>query len=148
MTTPTLSVHVTAPYVVALPTGVSVTALESTPGSTSPTAAAQAARLALLLGLGFVLLFFPPESVRGALAAWAMACLMVTYTAYNAQGMMRQSWGSMLGGTELQRSHSKNIEVQFDDWMYLMNDRVMPNKAVMRKFWVRLGKVTLTFVNR
>ncbi len=36
-------------------------------------------------------------------------------------------------------------EVQFDDWMYLMNERVMINKAVMSKFGVRLGEVTLAF---
>ena len=36
-------------------------------------------------------------------------------------------------------------EVQFDDWMYLMNERVMINKAVMSKFGVRLGDVTLAF---
>jgi Protein of unknown function (DUF3833) len=37
------------------------------------------------------------------------------------------------------------IEVQFDDWMYLMDDRVMLNKAVMSKFGIRLGEVTLSF---
>lgn len=36
-------------------------------------------------------------------------------------------------------------EVQFDDWMYLMDDRTMLNKAVMSKFGVRLGEVTLSF---
>ena len=40
------------------------------------------------------------------------------------------------------------IEVQFDDWMYLMNDKVMLNKATMRKFGVRLGEVTLSFSKR
>jgi hypothetical protein len=37
------------------------------------------------------------------------------------------------------------IEVQFDDWMYLVDDRVMLNKAVMSKFGFRLGEVTLSF---
>ena len=36
-------------------------------------------------------------------------------------------------------------EVQFDDWMYLMDDRTMINKAVMSKFGIRLGEVTLAF---
>jgi Protein of unknown function (DUF3833) len=36
-------------------------------------------------------------------------------------------------------------EVQFDDWMYLMSERVLLNKAVMSKFGVRLGEVTLSF---
>ncbi|MDO9194898.1 DUF3833 domain-containing protein, partial [Rhodoferax sp.] len=31
-------------------------------------------------------------------------------------------------------------EVQFDDWMYLMTDKVMLNKATMGKFGVRLGE--------
>ena len=40
------------------------------------------------------------------------------------------------------------IEVQFDDWMYLMNDKVMLNKAKMSKFGFGLGEVTLSFVKR
>ncbi len=39
-------------------------------------------------------------------------------------------------------------EVQFDDWMYLMDDRVMLNKAAMSKFGIFLGEVTLSFVKR
>lgn len=39
-------------------------------------------------------------------------------------------------------------EVQFDDWMYLVNDKVMLNKATMSKFGVRLGEVTLSFTKR
>ena len=39
----------------------------------------------------------------------------------------------------------KVYEVQFDDWMYLMDDKVMLNKAVMSKFGFRLGEVTLSF---
>jgi hypothetical protein len=42
----------------------------------------------------------------------------------------------------------KVYNVQFDDWMYLMDERVMLNKAVMSKFGVRLGEVTLSFVKR
>jgi hypothetical protein len=42
----------------------------------------------------------------------------------------------------------KVYEVQFDDWMYLMDNRVMLNKAVMSKFGIYLGEVQLTFVKR
>ena len=42
----------------------------------------------------------------------------------------------------------RTYEVQFDDWMYLMDQRVMLNKAVMSKFGFRLGEVTLSFVKR
>jgi hypothetical protein len=37
------------------------------------------------------------------------------------------------------------LEVQFDDWMYLIDERVMLNRATMRKFGVYLGEVQLTF---
>ena len=39
----------------------------------------------------------------------------------------------------------RTINVQFDDWMYLIDDRVMLNKAAMSKFGVYLGEVTLAF---
>lgn len=39
-------------------------------------------------------------------------------------------------------------EVDFDDWMYLMDDQVMLNRSVMSKFGVRLGEVILTFRKR
>ncbi len=42
----------------------------------------------------------------------------------------------------------KVYEVQFDDWMYLMDERVMLNRATMSKFGVRLGEVTLSFMKR
>ena len=42
----------------------------------------------------------------------------------------------------------KVYEVQFDDWMYLMDERVMLNKAVMSKFGIRLGEVTLAFTKK
>jgi hypothetical protein len=42
----------------------------------------------------------------------------------------------------------KVYEVQFDDWMYLMTDKVMLNKATMSKFGIKLGEVTLSFTKR
>jgi hypothetical protein len=39
----------------------------------------------------------------------------------------------------------RTVEVQFDDWMYLMDERVMLNKAAMSKFGIFLGEVTLAF---
>lgn len=41
--------------------------------------------------------------------------------------------------------NDKVYDVQFDDWMYLMDERVMLNRAVMSKFGIRLGEVTLAF---
>jgi hypothetical protein len=39
----------------------------------------------------------------------------------------------------------KVYEVDFDDWMFLIDDKVMLNKARMSKFGVELGNVTLSF---
>ncbi|WP_394212973.1 DUF3833 domain-containing protein [Psychrobacter piscatorii] len=38
----------------------------------------------------------------------------------------------------------KTYKVNFDDWMYLINDDVMLNRSVMTKFGVELGSVTLS----
>ncbi|MEP6965289.1 MAG: MFS transporter, partial [Polaromonas sp.] len=62
---------------------------------------------ALLLALGFGLLFFPPAGVRNApvaLNAWAGVMLILTYAAFSALSVSHQSWGAMLGGNESQRS--------------------------------------------
>lgn len=42
----------------------------------------------------------------------------------------------------------KVYQVDFDDWMFLMNDRVMLNRSSMSKWGFDLGEVTLTFVKR
>jgi Protein of unknown function (DUF3833) len=42
----------------------------------------------------------------------------------------------------------KVYEVQFDDWMYLIDNKVMLNKATMSKFGIKLGEVTLSFTKR
>jgi len=39
----------------------------------------------------------------------------------------------------------KTYEVQFNDWMFLMDANTMLNKATMSKFGLRLGEVTLSF---
>lgn len=38
----------------------------------------------------------------------------------------------------------KTLGVQLDDWMYLQND-VLINRAVMRKFGFRVGEILITF---
>ena len=40
--------------------------------------------------------------------------------------------------------NDKTVKVNFDDWMYLISDDVMLNRAVMSKFGVKLGSVTLS----
>lgn len=59
---------------------------------------------ALVLAMGFALLFFPLVSAPSALVVWASLMLMVTYAGYSALSVSHQSWGAMLGGDEGQRS--------------------------------------------
>lgn len=42
----------------------------------------------------------------------------------------------------------KVYHVDFDDWMFLMDDKVMLNRSYMSKWGFNLGEVTLTFVKR
>jgi hypothetical protein len=39
----------------------------------------------------------------------------------------------------------KVYNVDFDDWMFLMDDKVMLNRSFMSKFGIELGQVTLSF---
>ena len=59
---------------------------------------------AVVLALGFAMLFFPLVKSPGALVVWASVMLMVTYAAYSALSVSHQSWGAMLGGNEAERS--------------------------------------------
>lgn len=38
--------------------------------------------------------------------------------------------------------------VNFDDWMFLMDQKIMLNRSEMSKFGINLGAVTLTFIKR
>jgi glycoside/pentoside/hexuronide:cation symporter, GPH family len=62
---------------------------------------------AVMLGVGFALLFFPvlpePRAQRDVMV-WVTVFLMLTYAAYSALSVAHQSWGAMLGGDETQRS--------------------------------------------
>ena len=42
----------------------------------------------------------------------------------------------------------KVYNVDLDDWMYLIDERVRLNRATMSKFGVRLGEITLSFTKR
>ena len=42
----------------------------------------------------------------------------------------------------------KVVNVHMEDWMYLMNERVMLNRAAMSKFGFHVGDVTLSFSKR
>jgi Protein of unknown function (DUF3833) len=43
---------------------------------------------------------------------------------------------------------AKVYEVQFDDWMYQMDDKVVINKATMSKFGFTLGELVVNFKKR
>lgn len=62
------------------------------------------AAAAVLLALGFWMLFFPQVQTPDALLVWVSATLVLTYAAYSALSVSHQSWGAMLGGNEAERS--------------------------------------------
>lgn len=73
--------------------------------SRSANAVLQAGALsAVVLAIGFALLFFPQVASPGALVVWASVMLVVTYAAYSFLSVAHQSWGAMLGGNESERS--------------------------------------------
>lgn len=53
-----------------------------------------------------------------------------------------------LGANKPQPVDDTVYEVQMDDWMYLVDAKVMLNRAVMSKFGIRVGEVTLAFTKR
>jgi hypothetical protein len=42
----------------------------------------------------------------------------------------------------------KTYHVDFDDWMFLIDERVMLNRSAMKKWGFHLGEVTLSFTRR
>jgi GPH family glycoside/pentoside/hexuronide:cation symporter len=62
------------------------------------------AAAALLLAIGFALLFFPLVNEPGDLVLWATGLLMLTYAGYSALSVAHQSWAALLGGNETERS--------------------------------------------
>ena len=67
-----------------------------------------AALLALVLCIGFGLLFFPPDYWHGSadarLLTWLSTSLLLTTLAYSALSILHQAWGARLGGDEAMRS--------------------------------------------
>ncbi len=59
---------------------------------------------ALLLGVGFALLFFPQVHGPDALVMWASAMLVLTYAGYSGLSVAHQAWAALLGGSESERS--------------------------------------------
>ncbi|MEP6790468.1 MAG: MFS transporter [Ramlibacter sp.] len=62
------------------------------------------AAAALVMALGFTLLFFPPARESAVMVSWVATMLVITYAGYSALSVAHQSWGAMLGGDEAQRS--------------------------------------------
>lgn len=69
-------------------------------------------------------------------------------TASDVVGQARgQASGNALNWTYTLKLPVDNdvYDVQFNDWMYLINNQVMLNRASMSKFGIYLGEVTLSF---
>jgi hypothetical protein len=44
--------------------------------------------------------------------------------------------------------HGRVWNVDVDDWMYLMDDKVMLNRSAVSKFGIHVGDITLSFQKR
>ena len=68
-----------------------------------------------------------------------------------ADDVVGEAWGQTRGNafrwayTLALPVDGKVYHVDLDDWMYLIDERVMLNRATMRKFGVRVGEITLSF---
>lgn len=72
-----------------------------------------------------------------------------TGTADDVAGIARgEQYGNALNWRyDLQLDvRGKTYRVHFNDWMFLQDERVMLNRAVMSKWGIRLGEVTLVFI--
>ena len=73
-----------------------------------------------------------------------------TYTGY-AEDVIGEAGGQAWGNALRWRYvlaldvDGKTYHVDFDDWMYLVDEKVLLNRSEMRKFGFRLGEVTLAF---
>jgi len=53
------------------------------------------------------------------------------------------NWNYVL---DLKVSENRTLHVTFDDWMFLLPDGVLMNRARMSKFGIELGEVTISFM--
>jgi hypothetical protein len=69
-----------------------------------------------------------------------------------ASGVVGEAQGVVSGNAlnwtyrfDLETDGGRRVEVAFDDWMFLIDERVMLNRAVMRYLGVRVGEVFIAF---
>lgn len=69
-----------------------------------------------------------------------------------AEGVVGEALGIVSGNAlnwaytfDLKTDDGSRYQVAFDDWMYLIDDRVMLNRAVMRWYGIRAGEVLISF---
>ena len=69
-----------------------------------------------------------------------------------AEGVLGEARGVVSGNAlhwtyryRLRTADGGSYDLSFDDWMFLIDDRVMLNRAVMRYFGIRVGEVLISF---
>lgn len=85
---------------------------------------------------------------------WTITKLSAEEYSGTANDVVGKAQGS-LSGNAFQWKYDLNLVVDgtnyvvsFDDWMFLMNEKIMLNQSKMSKFGFYLGTVSLTFVKR
>lgn len=85
---------------------------------------------------------------------WTLTRLDATHYRGRADDVIGEAEGEVRGNALHWRYvmalpvDGKVYHVDFDDWMYLLDEQIMLNRAVMSKFGFRLGEVTLSFRKR
>jgi hypothetical protein len=85
---------------------------------------------------------------------WTITRLDATHYVGSADDVVGEAQGEAAGNALRWRYvlalpvDGKVWNVDFDDWMFLIDDKVMLNRSAMSKFGFRLGEVSLSFTRR
>jgi Na+/melibiose symporter-like transporter len=71
---------------------------------------------AVVLALGFSLLFFPPALAGIPLLAWCAATLVLTYLGFSMLTVLHQAWGARLGGDARYRAQVVSCRRRRSHW--------------------------------
>ena len=85
---------------------------------------------------------------------WAITCVDASRYIGRADDVVGEAQGEAAGNSLRWRYvlalpvDGRVWNVDFDDWMYLIDNKMMLNRSAMRKFGFQLGDVTLSFTRR
>ena len=83
---------------------------------------------------------------------WTLKKISSNKWSGSAEDVVGEAHGE-ISGNSLKWSYTLKLEldngsinVKFDDWMYMIDNKVLMNRAKFKKFGIALGEVTITFI--